>query len=71
MINVIVEQIGGTATFITTRGSSVGSTVAAVTERDASNYSAQVNDRPASADQVLNDGDRLSIVPTKVKGACA
>ena len=71
MNRITVEQIGGTDTLLTEAGASVGSTVAQVTENPASGYAAQVNDRPADAGQVLNDGDRLSIVPTQVKGACA
>ncbi len=34
-----------------------------------SNYLIRVNRQPASADQELVDGDRVSITPTKIEGA--
>ena len=51
-----------------------GTTVAALfTERlpgaKAENYLIRVNRLPASADQVLHEGDRVSITPTKIEGA--
>jgi sulfur carrier protein ThiS len=36
---------------------------------DASDYLIRVNRQPAAADQVLQEGDRVSITPTKVEGA--
>lgn len=33
------------------------------------NYLIRVNRQPVSADQVLADGDRVSITPTKIEGA--
>jgi len=33
------------------------------------NYLIRVNRQPASADQVLQEGDRVSITPTKIEGA--
>ncbi len=33
------------------------------------NYLIRVNRLPASADQVLQEGDRVSITPTKIEGA--
>ena len=35
------------------------------------NYLIRVNRQPASADQVLEEGDRVSITPTKIEGAAA
>jgi sulfur carrier protein ThiS len=32
-------------------------------------YLIRVNRQPSSADQVLQDGDRVSITPTKIEGA--
>jgi sulfur carrier protein ThiS len=33
------------------------------------NYLIRVNRQPVSADQVLQEGDRVSITPTKIEGA--
>jgi len=38
-------------------------------DRDASDYLIRVNRQPASADQVLREGDRVSITPVKIEGA--
>ncbi len=38
-------------------------------EGKESNYLIRVNRQPVSADQVLVDGDRVSITPTKIEGA--
>lgn len=51
-----------------------GTTVASLfTQRlpgaKADNYLIRVNRQPASADQVLQEGDRISITPTKIEGA--
>jgi hypothetical protein len=35
----------------------------------SSNYLIRVNRQPASSDQVLQPGDRVSITPTKIEGA--
>jgi hypothetical protein len=32
-------------------------------------YLIRVNRRPAAADQVLHEGDRVSLTPTKIEGA--
>ena len=37
--------------------------------RDPQDFLIRVNRQPASADQVLREGDRASITPTKVEGA--
>ena len=37
--------------------------------RKAADYLIRVNRQPASADQVLRDGDRVSFTPTKIEGA--
>ncbi len=36
---------------------------------DPSSYLIRVNRQPCSADQVLQEGDRISITPTKIEGA--
>jgi len=35
-----------------------------------SDYLIRVNRQPAPRDQVLTEGDRVSITPTKIEGAC-
>ena len=35
----------------------------------ASDYLIRVNRQPVSADQVLQDGDRISVTPVKIEGA--
>ena len=37
--------------------------------REAQDFLIRVNRQPAAADQVLREGDRVSITPTKVEGA--
>ncbi len=37
--------------------------------RDPADYLIRVNRLPASADQVLQEGDRVSMTPTKIEGA--
>jgi hypothetical protein len=51
-----------------------GTTVAAlftqkVPGRKAEDFLIRVNRQPTSADQMLRDGDRVSITPTKIEGA--
>lgn len=38
-------------------------------ERSASDYLIRVNRQPVTRDQVLQDGDRISITPVKIEGA--
>lgn len=38
-------------------------------ERDAADFLIRVNRLPAAADQLLREGDRISITPTKIEGA--
>lgn len=38
-------------------------------ESRAEDYLIRVNRMPASADQVLQEGDRVSMTPTKIEGA--
>lgn len=71
MITVKVERIGGTADLLLDRGTSVVSAVAKLTDGDGANHAVEVNDRAVTTGQLLTDGDRLSIVPTQVKGASA
>ena len=37
--------------------------------RKAADFLIRVNRQPASADQILQEGDRVSITPTKIEGA--
>jgi len=37
---------------------------------EASDYLIRVNRQPCAADQVLQEGDRISITPTKIEGGC-
>ena len=37
--------------------------------REPQDYLIRVNRQPASADQVLQEGDRISLTPTKIEGA--
>ncbi len=51
-----------------------GTTVAQLFERQIgssqpSHYLIRVNRQPCPADQTLQDGDRISITPTKIEGA--
>ena len=39
--------------------------------RKAADYLIRVNRQPASGDQILQPGDRITIVPTKIEGAIA
>lgn len=38
-------------------------------ESRAAHYLIRVNRQPASADQILQEGDRVSFTPTKIEGA--
>jgi sulfur carrier protein ThiS len=40
-----------------------------VPDRKAEDYLIRVNRMPVSADDVLNEGDRITITPTKIQGA--
>ncbi len=62
---------GGFADHIDVDG---GTTVAALfaqrlADREAADYLIRVNRQPATADQVLREGDRVSITPVKIEGA--
>ncbi len=37
--------------------------------REAGDYLIRVNRQPAAADHILQDGDRVSMTPTKIEGA--
>ena len=39
--------------------------------RESEDFLIRVNRQPVSADQVLREGDRISITPTKIEGAAA
>ena len=52
-----------------------GTTVQELFEREMKNakpenYLIRVNRQPVPRDQVLTEGDRVSITPTKIEGAC-
>ncbi|MBI3411449.1 MAG: molybdopterin converting factor [Planctomycetes bacterium] len=40
-------------------------------DRKPQDYLIRVNRQPVSADQVLQEGDRISMTPTKIEGASA
>ena len=40
-----------------------------LSDRKASDFLIRVNRQAVSADQLLHDGDRISITPTKIEGA--
>lgn len=70
-ILVINNDGGGFADFMEVAD---GTTVAKLFEQQIgsakpSNYLIRVNRQPCSADQVLQEGDRISITPTKIEGA--
>ena len=51
-----------------------GTSVAALFEqrlpgREPADYQIRVNRQPAAADQVLREGDRVSVTPVKIEGA--
>ena len=50
-------------------GTTVEALRPAVADRQASDYLIRVNRQPASADQVLQEGDRVSFTPAKIEGA--
>ncbi len=41
-----------------------------VPEGSSGDYLIRVNRQPAAADQIVQDGDRVSFTPTKIEGAC-
>ena len=70
-ILVINNDGGGFADYIEV---AEGTTVTHLFQRqtgsaDPSSYLIRVNRQPCSADQVLQEGDRISITPTKIEGA--
>ena len=42
-----------------------------ISGRDSADYLIRVNRQPVPADQVLQEGDRVSLTPTKIEGAIA
>lgn len=70
-ILVINNDGGGFADYVDVAD---GTTVAQLFERQIgstkpSHYLIRVNRQPCPADQVLQEGDRISITPTKIEGA--
>ena len=70
-ILVINNDGGGFADYMEVAN---GTTVAQLFEKQvgaakSSNYLIRVNRQPCPASQVLQEGDRISITPTKIEGA--
>ena len=70
-ILVINNDGGGFADYVDV---AEGTTVTQLLEQQIgsakpSNYLIRVNRQPCPADQVLQEGDRISITPTKIEGA--
>ena len=70
---VINNDGGGYADYVEVAD---GATVAQLFERQVGsakpeNYLIRVNRQPCAADQVLQEGDRISFTPTKIEGAKA
>ena len=70
-ILVINNDGGGFADYVEV---AEGTTVAQLFEKQIGsaqpgNYLIRVNRQPCPADQVLREGDRISITPTKIEGA--
>jgi sulfur carrier protein ThiS len=70
-ILVINNDGGGFADYVEV---AAGTTVTQLFERQIgsskpTNYLIRVNRQPCPADQVLQEGDRISITPTKIEGA--
>ncbi len=42
-----------------------------MTQRNPDDFLIRVNRLPAAADQILNEGDRVSFTPNKIEGALA
>lgn len=68
---VINNSGGGYADYVEVAD---GTTVAQLFERQVGsnkpeNYLIRVNRQPCPADQVLQEGDRISFTPTKIEGA--
>lgn len=68
---VINNDGGGFADYIElTEGTTVSKLVEEqIGAAKAANYLIRVNRQPCAADQVLKEGDRVSITPTKIEGA--
>jgi len=71
-ILVINNDGGGFADYIDVPH---GTTVNELFERQmgqtkADHYLIRVNRQPVPRDQILTEGDRMSITPTKIEGAC-
>lgn len=70
-ILVINNDGGGFADYVEV---AAGTTVAQLFDQQIgtakpTNYLIRVNRQPSPADQVLQEGDRISITPTKIEGA--
>jgi sulfur carrier protein ThiS len=62
---------GGYADYITVaEGTTIDKLFAEkMPDANASDYLIRVNRQPTAREQVLHEGDRISIVPTKIEGA--
>ena len=69
-ILVINNDGGGFADHIEVAdGTTVEQLFAAQIKSQPENYLIRVNRQPVPSDQVLQEGDRISITPTKIEGA--
>lgn len=70
-ILVINNDGGGFADYVdVTEGTTVQKMVSQqIHSANPANYLIRVNRQPVAADQVLQEGDRISITPTKIEGA--
>ena len=70
-ILVINNEGGGFADYVdVAAGTSVAQLVQSqIRSADPCHYLIRVNRQPCPADQVLQEGDRISITPTKIEGA--
>ena len=64
-----VTRDGGAREITTTAGTNVAAFIAANTSGSFENSLVRVNRASSTADQILVDGDRVSITPTNIKGA--
>lgn len=70
-VHMICNEGGGFAdTILIERGITVGRLFSLqLPGRDPRDYLIRVNRQPCSSEQVIEDGDRVSITPTKIEGA--
>lgn len=64
-----VTRDGGARELTTAAGTTVAAFISANTSGSFENSLVRVNRAASTADQILVDGDRVSITPTNIKGA--